>query len=88
MLYFFRETEKAILFTTKEIGATKTVKLPNGNTVEVKVQTADVQFAMVSKGDQDWGTLKAGDKVPLTCSDSKVILQDGTEAENLYWATV
>jgi len=88
MLYFFRETEKAILFTTKEIGAKKAVKLSNGKTVEVKVQIADVKFAMVSKGDQDWGTFKAGEQVPLQCSDSKVILEDGTEADNLYWATV
>jgi hypothetical protein len=88
MLYFYKETEKAMLFTTKEIGATKAVKLPNGNTVNVKVQVDDVKFAMVSKGEEDWGTLKAGDAVALVCSDSIVIDKDGEPCENLYWATI
>lgn len=88
MLYFYKETEKALLFTTGVIGAKKEVKLPNGNIVQVRVQTDDVKFAMVAKDEQDWGTFKAGDTAPLKCSDKKVLLQDGTQADNLYWATV
>ena len=89
MLYFFKETEKALIFTTGKIGAKKEITTANGKKVMVNVQTDNVKFAMVAKGDADWGTYKAGDAEPaLVCSTSAVQLQDGTSADNLYWATV
>lgn len=89
MLYFFKETEKALIFTTGKIGAKKEITNANGKKLMVNVQTDNVKFAMVAKGDADWGTYKAGDAEPaLVCSTSAVQLQDGTSADNLYWATV
>jgi len=90
MLYFFKESEtgKALIFSTEKIGATKELKLPNGKIVNVKVQVDNVKFAMVAKGDEDWGEMQFGEKVSLNCTDSKVIKKDGTPCENLYWATV
>jgi hypothetical protein len=85
MLYFYKESDKALIFTTEILK--KEVELPNGKVVKVTAQGADVKFAMVAKGDQDWGEFQAGDKVPLRCSDAKVILENDKEADNLYWAT-
>lgn len=85
MLYFYKETNKALIFTTEILE--KEVELPNGKVVKVTAQGADVKFAMVAKRDQDWGEFKAGDKTPLNCSDAKVTLENGEEADNLYWAT-
>lgn len=89
MLYFYKETEKALIFTTGKIGAKKEETLATGKKVMVNVQSDDVKFAMVAKNDQDWGEYKANQEEPaLVCSESHVQLQDGTTAENLYWATV
>lgn len=90
MLYFYKETEKALIFTTGKIGVKKEITTANGNKVKVNVQTNDVKFALVAKGEgNNWGTYKANQEEPaLTCSDAKVQLEDGNLAENLYWATV
>lgn len=89
MLYFYKETEKALIFTTGKIGVKKEKTLATGKKVMVNVQTDDVRFAMVAKNDQDWGTYKAAQEEPaLVCSDAKVQLEDGNLADNLYWATV
>ena len=60
MLYFYKETNKALIFTTEILE--KEVELPNGKVVKVTAQGADVKFAMVAKRDQDWGEFKAVDK--------------------------
>ena len=89
MLYFYKETEKALIFTTGKIGVKKQITTANGNKVMVNVQTNDVKFALVAKGDGDWGTYKANQEEPaLICTDAKVLLEEGKLAENLYWATV
>jgi hypothetical protein len=88
MLYFYKQTEKALIFTTGKIGAKKEITTATGKKVMVNVQVADVKFAIVAKGESDWGDYKLHqEEKSLVLSDSKVRLEDGSEADNLYWAT-
>lgn len=88
MLYFYKETEKALIFTSKVLVKEVEIK---GKKVKISQQGSDVKFALLPKREDwenEWPEFKEGEEVTiLKCSDAIVTFQDGTEADNMYWAT-
>jgi hypothetical protein len=85
MMYFYKKTDKAIICTTETL-ATKSVKLPNGNVIQSRVQVDRLKFGVLAVGDQEVGELKVGDKLPFNITDSQVMDQEGNPT-TLYWCT-
>ena len=90
MMYYFKKTERTIISSTAPIKKSgyKEVTIA-GKVVRVREQLSqDVKFGCTAVHPDDIKGLElsVGDELPgLNLSDKKVVMKDGSEAENLYW---